>query len=125
MPEYPAQTWSSVIERYRRLAVANPYFAPMRDLVERIAASRYASGLHPLVSMQTLRLSPRERFNLQTDEVRIDCENGEFVVRYQGGPAAAIWTKRDPDGFAAFERFLEHIRWFVDYRGAPSNGPAA
>lgn len=124
MREYPTHTWPRVLERSRKRAEREPQWAPMRDLVERIAASPYAAGLHPMLGHE-LRLSPHERFNLLSDEVRIALEGGEFVVRYKGGPTAATWTTRDRDGFAALERFLHHIRWFVEYRAAPSDGPAA
>jgi hypothetical protein len=88
----------------------------MRDLAEQIASSQYGSGLNPITSHATLILSPHERFNFLNDEVRIDFIDGQFQISYKGGPSSATWVKRDRDGFAALERFLHHIRWFVEYR---------
>jgi hypothetical protein len=88
----------------------------MRAFVEAVAGSRYAPGLFPVQSMHTLRLFQQDHFSFDDDQIKVNLEDGEFVVRYSsGGASAPAWTKRAEDGFAALERCLEHLRWFVEY----------
>ncbi|HEX8454053.1 MAG TPA: hypothetical protein VF647_18345 [Longimicrobium sp.] len=98
----------------------------MADFVERLAGSRYAAGLFPVKSMHTVRLYQQQRYSTWDDEIRVDYDSGEFVVRYLSGgvwrhlePRAApgVWLKRSPDGFEALERCFHHLRWFVEYHG--------
>src|SRR4051794_17964688 len=101
MTEYPAHTWPSVLASFRSLAGANAHFAPMRDFVERLATSRYGPALYPQQSMHTLRLSQLPTVSAEAEQLSISYEDREFVVRYQGGPTAPVWTKRHADGMIA------------------------
>lgn len=115
MREHPAHTWASVREFFRQLAAENDHFAPMHEFVEQLAASRYASALYPLQSMHTLGLSQHPSVSVDAERLSVEFEDGQFLVRYQGGPTAAVWTKRHPEGMVALERLFEHLRWFNKY----------
>jgi hypothetical protein len=114
----PAHSWSDVVTTFRDRAAVNPWFMPMRDFVERLAGSRYAGSLYPLLSMHTVHLSQHPEVSRDAERLTVDWEDDAFVVRYRGEPAAPVWTKRHPDGMAALERLFEHLRWFVEYRAA-------
>lgn len=126
MSEYPTHSWATVVERFRDLAAAVPSFAPLAAGVAQIAASRFASGLHPVASMHTLLLYQHERRRPDDEQLRLDLEGNELVLRYDPGrlpdrPAALrvqerAWTKRGPDALPLLERALHHLRWFVEYR---------
>jgi hypothetical protein len=120
MTGYPAHSWSYVVGAFRDFAAANAYFAPMRAFVQQLADSPYAASLYPQQSMHTLRLSQYREVSNEAERLSVDLEGGEFVVRYQGGPTAAVWTKRHADGMVALERLFEHLRWFTEYQDAGS-----
>ena len=124
-PAYEHHGWPEVVEFFERLAIENRYFVPMREFVNRLAASEYASGLHPMQSMHTLILSQHEHVHAYQDRVTVSFEAGEFVVRHQGGPTSAEWTKRGADGMASLERFFHHMRWFTEYTRAGDHPDAA
>ena len=119
MAGYPHHTWPQTVRLFDEIAAEQPRLALMRAFVGQVAASKYAAGLNPLTSHATLLLSPNDTLLTGYDEVKIDLEDGEFVVRYHGSPTSATWTTRDTNGMAALERFLQHIRWFVEYNRAP------
>jgi len=123
MTGYPAHSWASVLSAFRDLAAANAYFAPMCAFVQQLADSPYVTGLYPQKSMHTLRLSQHREVSNEAERLSVDFEDGAFVVRYQGGPTAAVWTKRHADGMLALERLFEHLRWFTEYRD-PRSRPA-
>src|SRR4051812_47046407 len=79
MTEYPAHSWASVVGFFGDIAEANTVFAPMRDFVERLASSRYATGLYPQQSMHTLRLSQSPTVSQEVARLSVDHEDGEFV----------------------------------------------
>jgi hypothetical protein len=115
---YEAHSWHYVLSSFRDLAGVNPYFAPMAAFVDRLAGSAYAAGLFPVMSMHTIRLYQQQHYSMHDDEIRVDFDSGEFIVRYRsGGSAPGVWTKRSADGFAALERCLHHLGWFVEYNG--------
>ena len=116
MTGYPAHSWSYVVDSFRELAADAPRFVPMRELVERLAASGYAAALYPQQSMQTLRLSQHAELSSHVERLSVEHDGAQFVVRYQGGPTAPVWTKHHPDGMIALERAFEHLRWFTEYR---------
>ena len=41
------QSWQKVTKFYRDRTEENPFFLPMMELAQQIAASKYASGLYP------------------------------------------------------------------------------
>jgi hypothetical protein len=128
MISYPSQAWPDVISFYDHLARDTPALAPMAAFVHHLAASPYSAGLHPVTSMQTLRLFQHDHVEGTDEEVRVDFEDGAFVVRYRAGatpdprfalrPPPGVWTKRGPDGIALLERAFHHLRWLVEYRPA-------
>ena len=116
----PARSWLDIVTTFQDRAAANPWFVPMRDFVERLAGSPYADSLYPLLSMHTVHLSQHPEVSWDAERLTVDWEDDAFVVRYQGGPTAPVWTKRHPDGMVALERLFEHLRWFIEYRVAGS-----
>ena len=128
MIEYLTQAWPDVVSFYDRLVDEASDFAPMAEFVRQLAASPYAAGLHPVTSMRTLRLFQHDHVAGTDEEVRVDFEDGVFVVRHRAGatpdphfalrPPPGVWTKRGADGFALLERAFHHLRWFVEYRPA-------
>jgi hypothetical protein len=100
----------------------------MAELVQRIADSSYAVGLHPVTSHYLLRLFAHERFDPSDDQIQIEHDGEAFDVRYTAAmgrpsttaPLTSDWHRRSSDGFAALERCLHHIRWFIDVRPAGS-----
>src|SRR5689334_9787637 len=106
MTEYPAHSWPYVVSAFRGFAEANPHFAPMAAFVERLAASPYAARLYPQQSMHTLHLSQQPQVSRDAERLWVEWEDGEFVVRYQGGPTASVWTERSSDGMAALGRLF-------------------
>ncbi len=133
MTRYPTQSWSDVVAFYRWLATENAYFAPLRDAVELLAASSYAAALHPRTSMQTLLLYQHQRAGPEDEELRLDFEQGTFVVRYRSGAAPdprfrlretpGVWTKRGPDALALLARAFHHLRWFAEYHTPAASTP--
>ena len=138
MTSYPTHTWAYVVEFFCQLAEQNTAFAPMRGAVEQLAAAPYAAGLYPVQSMHTLCLYQHDRAGPEDEQLRLDFEGGEFVVRYRAGgtpdprfrlrPTAGVWTKRGSDPMALLDRALDHLRWFVEYRAPgpirPHRNPA-
>jgi hypothetical protein len=111
-----------VVEFYRDAAADGPRFAAMADLVERLAASPYAAGLHPVTSHYLLQLFPNDEFDFSDDQIQVEHDGEAFDVRYVAlarvhrhdrVPTKSHWKKRSPDGFAALERCLHHLRWFT------------
>ena len=126
MTRYRTHQWSNVVEQFRALAVGNSRFVPLADAVARLAESRYAAGLYPVKSMQTLILYQHERSGTADEQLHLDGVDGELVVRYMPGstpdprlaltPVHGTWTKRGTDGMGMLERAFHHLRWFVEYR---------
>ena len=128
MDGYRTHDWHWAASTFRDDADEYPRFAPLAGLMERLAASPYASGLFPVRSMQTIRLYQHDRYSVTSDAIHIDFDFDakEFVVQYRALPFSKTyttperercWTKRSRDGFAAVERCLHHLRWFVEYDG--------
>ena len=132
MADYQTHSWSSVVDFYRTAARDKPGLAAMAYLVQRIAGSPYAAGLHPVTSHYVLRLFAHERFDFTDDQIQIEHDGKAFEVHYasaMGRPAATApvtsdWHRRSSDGFAALERCLHHLRWFVDERRPAGSRPA-
>ena len=122
------QSWESVASGFRGIADANPGFARMAHMAEQLAASPYAAGLFPVQSMHTIRLYQHDRYSASDDAIQIDIDfdTEELVVRYRAWRFSESytlpelersWTKRTRDGFAAVERCIQHLHWFVEYDG--------
>jgi hypothetical protein len=120
MPPYHAHSWPSVAAFYRAAASQGPRFAHMAGFVARLAASPYARALHPVTSHDLLRLFAHETWDFLDDQIHVEHDGESFVVRYvaSGRPHNATqslvrstWHRRDPDGWAALERCLDHLRW--------------
>ena len=118
------QSWQKVTKFYRDITEENPFFRPMAELAEQIAASKYASGLYPWTSMHTLCISQTPEADSDKEVLRIslDPRGGVLVYDFQETgstlPKYEHWIRRcSPDeGFSRFERFIRLKKWFVDYR---------
>lgn len=124
LAEHPAHSWPSVVQFFRGCARADPYFEPLHQLVARLADSRLAQGLFPVKAMHTIYLYQQDRWSDADDVVRVELQDGEFVVQYfpgasrpRGTGTPAVWARRGTDGFAILEGCLRHLGWFVEYRG--------
>lgn len=133
MAQDRTHSWEWVVSSFRSAADENPVFAPLADLAERLAASPYAAGLFPVKSMHSLRIYQHDTYSASDDAIHIDFDfdAAEFVVQYRSlrfsnsyttPDREKRWTKRTRDGFAAVERCLHHLRWFVEYNGVVPGG---
>ena len=125
---YRTHGWERVREYFAEVEQYRPDLQPMWELVERLAASHYAVGLHPVQSMWTLLLYQVPEYDPQREPricVEYDPGSSEFVVQYHAGPyeqpfstqpLESHWVKRHPDGIAGLERCFKHLRWFSEYR---------
>ena len=116
------QSWQKVTMFYRDITGRNPFFRPMMELAEQIAASKYASRLHPWTSMHTLCISqtPEADLNKEVFRISLDPRDGALVFDFQETgstlPKYQHWIRRcSPDeGFSRFERFVQLKKWFVN-----------
>jgi hypothetical protein len=85
MTTVKTQTWQTITKFYRDRTEKNPFFRPMLELAEQIAASKYASGLYPWNSMQTLCISQTPEADLDKEVLRIslDPQDGALVFDFQ------------------------------------------
>ncbi len=121
------QSWQKVTKFYRDRTEENPFFLPMMELAQQIAASKYASGLYPWTSMHTLCMSQTPEADLTKEVFRIalDPQDGALVFDFQETgstlPKYQHWIRRcSPDeGFARFERFVRLKKWYVEYGALP------
>lgn len=126
MAAYQTHSWPSVVAFYQAAAHEGPRFAAMAELVQRIADSSYAIGLHPVTSHYLLRLFAHERSDTRDDQIQVEHDGESFKVCYTAGmgrssttaPLTSDWRGHSSDGFAVLERCLHHIRWFIDGRPA-------
>ena len=134
MLEHRTHTWEYVLGSLRKLAAANAYFEPMRDAMAQLAASPYAAGLYPVLSMHTVRLYQNEHYSAFDEELRLDFEDAEFVLRHRSGSTpvpqfakskvAGVWVKRGPQAMPLLERAFHHLRWFNEYSVRPDDEAA-
>lgn len=116
------QSWQKVTKFYRDIAEKNAFFRPMMELAGQIAASKYANGLYPWTSMQTLCISQTEEADTDKELLRIslDPRDSVLILDFQETgstlPKYQHWIRRCPpeDGFSRFERFVKFKGWFVD-----------
>lgn len=123
MADYTTHSWGSVIAFYRASAATEPQADSMARIVEQLAASRFASALHPVTSHFLLRLFAHEPFDFADDQIQVEREGDEYLVSYVASgrvhpnaeaPARSSWSKRSPDGFRAIERCVDYLMWFVE-----------
>ncbi|HTB81843.1 MAG TPA: hypothetical protein VK717_13240 [Opitutaceae bacterium] len=108
-----AQSWGSVVERYRDIPAA----APLVRLAVAIRDCRYASLLFPVTSMFDIRIYqvPDTRFSRECLIVRFDFEKKEFEMEYlEHHEITPHWKKRCSieESFSAFIHFLALKNWF-------------
>lgn len=99
----------------------------MADLAERIYLSRYVDGVHATTSMHTLLVAQTPEFQWETGVLRVDATEAGYRFEFVEQPfEERRWVREcgpDPDAaFRVFERLVQHLHWFVEYRPA---GPTA
>lgn len=114
-----ARPWAEILHHYD--GFEGDSFKPMREFVERIAASPFGSGLHAATSMHTLVVANTPEFEWGFDVLRIEWEpeQDSFYFEYEEEPFVATrWKRRVGrlEGYATFERFVKRKGWFVEYR---------
>ncbi len=117
MMNVKSQTWDKIADFYRDRVEHGMDMLPMLRLVEEIAASRYAHGLHAITSMFTLCLSQHPDFEYGHNMLRIDFADGRFVFRYSESPyARKEWQKEcgRGEGYATFEHVMGRLKWFLN-----------
>jgi hypothetical protein len=108
-----AQSWESVVERYRDIPVA----APLVCLAAAIRDCPYASMLFPVTSMFDIRIYqvPNTRFARECLIIRFDFGKKEFEMVYiEHHEVTPRWRKISPvdESFSAFIHFLALKNWF-------------
>ena len=122
---YRSHTWDYVLEALATRQRSSEAAAPLAALVGKLASTRYAEQLHPVLSMWTLRIYQSATYDPVRDPyiaVSFDADAGEFVIEYLAGPyrvphstavVGSHWIKRSVDGLSALERCLEHLCWLT------------
>ena len=126
-----ARPWPEIVEFYRNLVESHGWsFEPMLELVRRLEASDYASGLVAYTSVATLIVSQSEANFWRGPELRISFapSKREFAFTYrQRLDDDDPWTRtaRADEGFEALERFLvKRARWFRKAASTAQNTPS-
>jgi hypothetical protein len=119
------QSWTSVIERYRRTPIP-----AMAELAAAIAGSPHGHELYPLTSMHDLLISQFPEFEWNREVLRIRplewSDLAKFRLRFEFTeepfPTDRHWTYECPveEGYRRFERFLQLQKWFLDPPVAPA-----
>ncbi len=108
-----AQSWESVVERYREI----PFAAPIVRLAAAIRDCPYASLLFPVTSMFDIRVyqMPDTRFARECLILRFDSGRQEFVMEFlEHHEISPRWKKRlsADESFSGFIHFLALKKWF-------------
>ena len=119
---YKANTWPDIVRLYSSVVAsgAGRQFQPVLGLLEQIAASCYACGLHGNKSMWDLLIVQTPEYDPDGEVLRIayDPALREFTFELQETTSTLYkrWSKKCPpdESFATFERFLHLKKWFVE-----------
>jgi hypothetical protein len=108
-----AQSWESVVARYREI----PFAAPHARLAAAIRDCPYASLLFPVTSMFDIRIyqKPDTRFARECLIIRFDSKKKEFEMEYlEHHEITPRWKKRSAveESFSGFIHFLALKNWF-------------
>jgi hypothetical protein len=108
-----AQSWESVVARYRDIPAASP----LVRLAEAIRDCPYASLLFPVTSMFDIRIyqAPDTRFARECLIIRFDFEKKEFEMQYlEHHEVTPRWKKCSTieESFSGFVHILALKNWF-------------
>lgn len=108
--------WGTVADFYNGLSVEHREFACLRDFVNRLAASGYASGLHPWTSMHEFCVSqvPSSGRHAQP-HLRVSVKDGMLEFRYvDTAIRERQWVRTVPAeyGYDRFVSFVDELNWF-------------
>lgn len=109
--------WIDVVKFYRELNDIHGWnIQPMIRLVEQIASSRYAFGIRPFTSHDTLCISQYSRVNFDRNLLLIDYFDNRFTFAYREELYAKKWIKKcdTENGFATFEYVMAKLKWFLN-----------
>jgi hypothetical protein len=115
--------WGEVTTFYSELSAQHGEFACLRDFVNRVAASRYASGLHPWTSMHAFCVSqvPSPSRHVEP-HLRVAAKNNTLEFRYIDTAIRQRQWVRIVSTESAYDRFvtfLDELNWFG--RARPGN----
>jgi hypothetical protein len=128
---YPvnAHPWPEIADFFRGIVQSGGGWAqPLVDLVEQVAASPHAAGLHAITSMHTLLVAGGNPFLTGCEVLRIDydADRGEFRFEYVEQPHVHTrWSKHCPpeEAFGALEHLARMKGWLApDLRSDPAAG---
>jgi hypothetical protein len=109
--------WAEIVNRYRERAEAGVPLRGMLDLVEQIAASRYAQALHAWTSVQDLCIAQEARADSPYDGpyLRVTPRfDGTVEFRYVDTfIESRQWHRivKEEDAFTRLERFIDQLHW--------------
>ena len=120
MQEVRSRPWVDIVRFYRELEEKHGLrLDGMLQLVQSIAASRYAAGLHAATSMHSLMVSQSPVFEHLREMLLVEPKDDRLVFTYFEHPyALPRWTTScaPEDGFSTLEHFvLDLKKWWVEY----------
>ncbi len=112
----PAQKWSDIEERYRKLSVEHGFGGEMLTLVRHIRTNGMADRLFAYTSMHELiiGLYPELERGIETLKVAFDVKNGNYLLDYHASPALNPEVTRVYSrdvGLRKFDDFIGCLRW--------------
>jgi len=110
-------SWKSVLTFYDKRAAENPFFEPLRTFAHDLAASPYATALHPWNSMHGLCISQTEpHYPQDCPHLLISLNSAsEMEFRYiDTAVAECQWhrTESPARAMARLELFFDQLNWF-------------
>ncbi|HSV82402.1 MAG TPA: hypothetical protein VLK85_24680 [Ramlibacter sp.] len=114
----PARSWPDIVARYQALArTPGRALVPMRELVEFLAASRYARTLVPATEQEVLRIGRTADGAAAREELRIRFDESaqQFEFTHLRPDASAAWSREcgADEWRPVLERLLhKRLQWF-------------
>lgn len=117
MFQMQSRSWNDIIKFYRELNdVYGWNIKPMVSLVEEITSSRYAHGIFPFTSHDTLCISQNSQVDIDPNLLLINFIGSRFIFKYRESVYAKNpWIKEcnNENGFATFEHTMKTLKWFL------------
>ena len=120
-PLQPIQAWSSwdaVVAFYGKIAENNPSLETMVEFTSRIAASRYAGGLFPGMSVGTLLIGQTPVFEWKREVLEVQALRPSSRLRFdfwERPETKDHWSREceASEAFALLEWLLHRKHWFL------------
>ena len=112
----PAQKWSGIEERYRKLSNEHGFGGEMLTLVQHIRNTGLADRLFAFTSMHDLiiGLYPELERGIETLHVTYDVKNGTYHLAYHASPTQSAEVTRVYSrdvGLQKFDDFIGYLKW--------------